>query len=337
MKKTSSIPFLAELLPRIAPKIGAKVLIEPKWKHVGQILFKNGKKKYFRHSSIDLNSMGAMEIAQDKDYAKFFMKKLGFPTIEGKTFYSYTWAKAIGSKDDLEKAFKYAEKIGFPVIVKPNSKSQGVGVSLIFNREEFYTAMKDIFTYEKVVLVERVVCGRDYRIVVLDDKVLSAYERIPLSILGDGKSSIKNLLLKKQIEFKKSGRDTFLNIDDQRIYRKLEHGGLTFDFVPKKEEKIFLLDNANLSTGGDSRDVTNKIHDDWKKLATKLTKEMGLRFCGVDLMIDGDITKPILSAKNYWVIEINSAPGLDHYAKSGAEQEKIVENLYLEVLKGMER
>jgi len=328
-----SIPFLAKLLPHIAPKIGARVILEPKWKHVGQIIFKNGKKKYFRYSSMDLNPIGAMEIAQDKDYANFFIKKMGYPTIEGKTFYSNEWAKTIGSKSTTDKAFRYAKKIGLPVIVKPNSKSQGLGVSLVYDRDEFHAALKNIFTYEKVALVEKYVHGRDYRVVVLDDKVLSAYERIPLSVSGDGKSSIQSLLLQKQNDFKKLGRDTILNIKDPRIYKKLKHQGLNFDSIPKKSERIFLLDNANLSTGGDSVDVTNEIHNEWKKIAVNLTRDMGLRFCGVDLMIDGDVKK---IPKKYSVIEINSTPGLDHYASSGLKQQKIVENLYLKVLKAME-
>lgn len=56
---------------------------------------------------------------------------------------------------------------------------------------------------------------------------------------------------------------------------------------------------------------------------------MGLRYCGVDLMVDGDIR---LKPKKYWVIEINAAPGIDNYASSGSEQKKIVEEMYLKVL-----
>jgi D-alanine-D-alanine ligase-like ATP-grasp enzyme len=96
---------------------------------------------------------------------------------------------------------------------------------------------------------------------------------------------------------------------------------------------MFLLDNANLSTGGDSIDVTSAINKKFKKIAINLTSDMGLRICGVDLMIDGDI-KNIPS--KYWVIEVNSAPGLDHYVTTGKAQQKIVEDMYLEILKSME-
>lgn len=327
---------LGKLLAKIAPKIGAEVHLEPEWKIVGQIEFKNGKKSYFRYTTLDLNPMGASEIARDKDYANFFMEKLGYPIIPGsKTFYSDKWSEAIGVLDrKMDDAYEYTKQIGFPVIVKPNSRSQGNGVALVHNKEGFYKAIKDVFTKDKIAIVQKQVIGKDYRIVVLDDKIISAYERIPLNIIGDGKLTINNLLEIKQENFIKSGRDTKINFNDPRIINKLNHQKLTLESIPNAGQKIFLLDNANLSTGGDSVDVTEKIHPEFRNLCIKLTREMGLRLCGVDLMIDGDISgKP----STYWVIEINSAPGLDHYAKIGTEQEKIVENLYLEVLKHLEK
>lgn len=114
----------------------------------------------------------------------------------------------------------------------------------------------------------------------------------------------------------------------------MEHQGLNFRSIPDDGQKIYLLDNANLSTGGDSIDVTDKVHPAFRDLSVKLTRDMGLRLCGVDLMIDGDISQ---TPEIYWVLEINAAPGLDHYSKIGEAQEKIVEDLYLEVLKGMEK
>lgn len=324
------------MLQKIAARIGAKVLLEPKWGIVGRITFKSGRHSYFRYNTVDLNPMGASEIAKDKDYANFFMKDFGYPIVPGsKTFFSDKWAKAIGSPDrDIDAAYRYAQKLGFPVIVKPNSGSQGNGVALVYNRCEFYQALKKIFDIDRVALVQKPVWGKDYRIVVLDKKVISAYERIALNVVGDGKSSIFDLLKKKQKEFIASSRDTRIKMDDSRIVEKLKHQGLDFNSIPTEGEKVFLLDNANLSTGGDSVDVTSKTHPAFKKIAVKLTKDMGLRLCGVDLIVAGDINQ---EPTKYWVLEINSAPGLDHYVKLGKAQEKVVENLYLEVLKGIER
>lgn len=327
--------LLGKILVKIAPRIGAEIYLEPEWNVVGQIKFKNGKKSYFRYNTLDLNPMGASEIARDKDYSNFFMESLGFPIIpNSKTFYSDKWANAIGSFDrKIDDAYKYAKKIKFPVVVKPNSGSQGYGVSVVHNKDEFYNAMKLIFQKDRIAIVQKKITGKDYRVVVLDNKVISAYQRIPLNVTGTGENTIRELLGLKQRQFEKLGRDTKIRIEDDRIKNKLKNQGLTLDSKIKKGEQIFLLDNANLSAGGDSIDLTNEISQFFKDTSIRLTREMGLRLCGVDLMIDGDIKE---DDAPYWVIEINSAPGLDHYAKIGTDQETIVENLYLEVLKHLE-
>lgn len=334
MKDKSITPLLGQVFQKIARKIGAIVVMEPVWKIVGQIIFKNGRKRYFRYSSLDLNPMGASEVAKDKDYANFFMGRMGYPTIPGKTFFSKEWARAIGSRQGIDAAYHYAVTLGFPVVVKPNSGSQGVGVSFVYNRHEFYRAMRFVFKRDRVGLVQQVVSGKDYRIVVLDNRVISAYERIPLNVIGNGKTNIRQLLQEKQGQFVASSRDTIIKPDDPRIAEKLKRDGLSMRSVPIRGKQVFLLDNANLSTGGDSRDVTSEIHPAFKRIAIRLTKDMGLRLCGVDLMVAGDISE---RPGTYWVLEVNSAPGLDHYSKMGRAQEKIVEDLYLEVLKSMER
>lgn len=333
--KKSATPLLGHVLRKIASKIGASVVMEPKWNIVGQIIYKSGQKRYFSYSCLDLNPLGASEIAKDKDYANFFMKKMGYPVIpKSKTFFSNEWAKAIGSPRNIDAAYCYAKRLGFPVIVKPNSGSQGTGVTLAHTKREFYRAMRVIFKRDRVALVQQPVRGKDYRLVVLDDKVISAYERIPLNVVGDSTSTIERLLQKKQHRFTASSRDTKIKLNDPRITEKLKRQGLNFSSIPVRGKLIYLLDNANLSTGGDSVDVTNIAHPAFKRIAIQVTKDMGLRLCGVDLMVAGDITeKPSI----YWILEINASPGLDHYAQTGLIQEKIVENMYLKVIKSMEK
>lgn len=326
--------LLPQLLQKLAPKIGAKVFIEPTWGVVGQITFKGGRIRYFRYNTLDLNPVGASDVAKDKDYATFFLKKMGYPTVPGKAFYSKEWCAAIGSKRNVDAAYAYARSLNFPVVVKPNEGSHGTGVFLVHNKLQFYKAMRFIFKNDRVALVQKIVRGKDYRIVVLDGKIISAYERIPLSVLGDGRSSIQQLLKKKQKQFLAGSRDTRIKIDDIRIAHKLRVQKLSLHSVPERGIRIYLLDNANLSSGGEAIDVTQSIHPEFKKIAISITRDMGLRLCGVDLMVAGTIEE---SPQKYWVLEVNAAPGLDHYVKTGAAQEKIVEALYLKVLKSMSK
>lgn len=328
-------PLVSILLKRIAPRIGARVNLEPEYGWAGQIVFRNGRKRYFRASSVDLNPIGSSDIAKDKDFAAYFMRKMGYPVVTGKTFFSKEWASAIKSDRNIDAAYRYAQTLGFPVIVKPNSKSQGTGVAKVYTKRDFYRAMRVALKADRVALVQEAAVGKDYRIVVLDNAIISAYERIPLNVTGDGRASIAKLLARKQKSFKKSGRDTQIKTDDFRIEMKLARLGFSMNSVPQKGERVFLLDNANLSTGGDSVDVTELVHLSFAQLAIQLTKDMGLRFCGVDLIIAGDIGNDAQKVK-YWVLEINSAPGLDHYGAIGKKQQRLVESLYLTVLKAME-
>jgi len=263
------------------------------------------------------------------------MEKRGYHVAEGKTVFTDAWADTVHSNRKMPYALKYAEKLGYPVIVKPNSKSQGSGVALVWNKKELISSLKEVFKDDKIAIIEKYLPGHDYRVVVLDKEIISAYERIPLSVIGDGKSSIFSLLKQKQKFFNSCGRDTKINFNDLRIKAKLKRQGFSFKDVPSKGQKIFLLDNANLSTGGDAIDVTSIIHPNFAKLAKNLTRDMGLRIAGVDIMVTkGDITKNPEICSHY-IIEINSAPGLDHYATTGLAQQKKVEALYFKVLKAL--
>lgn len=330
-----SLPYLTKLIKKLAPKVGARIFVEPEWGIASQIIYKNGVVRSLRMYSLDLNHIASSDIAKDKDYAKFFMKKRGYPVSEGQTFFEDNWARVVKSKRTIKYAATYAKKLGYPVIIKPNSKSQGTNVCLVWNEKELKQALFEVFKSDKIAIVERYLPGKDYRIVVLDNEIISAYQRIPLSVVGDGRSSILALLRKKQKSFISSGRDTKINFSDKRILIKLKRQKLSFKSVLPKDEQIFLLDNANLSTGGDAVDVTKTIHPSFKKIAINLTHDMGLRIAGVDIMVtNGDITAKVQKS-NYFIIEINAAPGLDHYVTTGPAQRRIVEAMYLKILKAL--
>jgi D-alanine-D-alanine ligase-like ATP-grasp enzyme len=92
------------------------------------------------------------------------------------------------------------------------------------------------------------------------------------------------------------------------------------------------LDSANLSSGGEAVDFSENIHPDFQKLAINITKDIGLRLAGVDILTD-DITMPMV---DYTLIEVNGSPGLNHYAASGKLAAKRVEGLYLKILQVIE-
>jgi D-alanine-D-alanine ligase-like ATP-grasp enzyme len=324
VKKTNETVVLLPILRKLVPEIGAKILIDPSG-FAGRITFKNGSHSWFRNSSFGINSSGASGIAKDKIQANFFLETAGYPVVPGsKAFFP----------DEMENAYCHAEKIGFPVFVKPNNGSQGKCVSLVHDKKEFYEASLAVFTRYPILLVQSPVRGKDYRVVVLDEKVFLVYERIPLSVVGDGICTIEELMHVKQEEFVAIKKNADFEIDDLRITLKLKHQGIERLFVPKKGQQISLLNNANLSTGGETVDVTDTAHQLFKDLAVQITRDIGLRFCGVDFMIDGTIED---ASAPYWVIEVNSSPSLSCIFKKGKEQEKRVEDFYFQLLLKLEQ
>lgn len=330
-------PFVSTILVRVAKKAGVRIHVEPRYRFVGQIAFAGGRYGYFRNTNFDLNPLGAAEIARDKDYAAYFLRRFGYPVIKGEAFFSRRWCQSIGSRRTVQSAYRYARRLGFPVLLKPNKKSQGTGVCVVTTQSEFFRVAREIFKQDNVLLVQRYVRGKDYRLVVLDKRVISAYERIPLSVTGDGHSSIRQLLTRKQRQFERQGRDTVLDPDGWRITMHLRRINKNRGSILRRGERLVLLDNANLSTGGDAVDVTRRIHPGFRSLAIRLTRDMGLRFCGVDLIVLSGTIEEQPQQGGYCLLEINAAPGLDNYAAIGKQQAQIVEDLYRKVLIAMKR
>lgn len=333
-KPVPRTPLISQLLVRLADRAGVVVELEPSFGRAGRIHLGGGRYSYLHNGALDLNPVGASDLAASKDWAAHFMASLGYPVVDSAPFYSDRFCAALGSDRNLAAAWNHANLLGLPVILKPNSRSQGRGVCLVDNRRDFLRAARAVFRMDRVLLVQRRLLGHDYRIVVLDGECISAYERLPLSVVGDGVSTLGELIHRRQRTFEATGRDTEIDVDDMRIPMHLARRGLTLDSVPAAGGATTLLDNRNLSTGGDAVDVTDTIHPGYRDLAAGVTRDMGLRLCGVDLMVDGDITAAPVAGRHA-IIEINAAPGLDHYAASGDRQEAIVDALYLRVLEAL--
>jgi D-alanine-D-alanine ligase-like ATP-grasp enzyme len=218
--------------------------------------------------------------------------------------------------------------LGFPVYIKPADGTQGVAVWRCHTSEEVRRTLSDYESRRvRIAIVEEAIDLPDYRIVVLHDEILSAYERVPLHVVGDGRSSILALLSDLQSQFEVSGRDTRLAPTDPRIDQTLARAGMNIDSVLPSGMRVRLLDVSNLSAGGTAIDMTDAVAAPWRQLAVNVARLFGLAYCGIDLACR-DISA---SHDEYAIIEVNAAPGLDHYASVGARQEELVHEMYAAV------
>lgn len=312
--------------------------IEPIYGYVGRLVHKDGTARLFRGKNLDINRSSSSEIAKDKGYAKYFLQLLGYQTPSGKVFLLPEYVATIdrnlsryGFADysRVEQIFTYIhEHIGYPCFIKPNTGSQGRGVSKCFNDQD---VEEILMQYQQegipVLLVEESVDLPDYRVVVLKGEIISCYLRKPLAVNGDGRSTIRNLLDAAQQSFVARGRDTFLQMDDPRILRQAQRHGYTLETVLPLNTRFQVYDASNLSLGGEPEDYTNRLHQYWKELCISVARDMGLLLCGVDIAC-ANLEAPEAS---YSILEINAAPGLDNYAASGEEQSQAVRALYQKV------
>nr|WP_238553681.1 cyanophycin synthetase [Fortiea contorta] len=316
----------------MAKQMGAVVFLEPEYELIGHITFKNGKTSFFSNARLDINGFGSSHLVSDKGYCNYFLKQFGYQVTEGQTFFNDKVCANILHPRNIHDGWVYAQELGMPVIVKPLSLSQGVLVTKIHDEYEYYQVAEKIFQTQSGLLVEKFYRGNDFRILVFDDEAVATYQRIPLSVTGDGQSTITQLLENKRQKLLNYGEKILINLNDFRIHQKLHRQNLSWETILPQDTVVYLLDNANLSNGGDSIDFTDNIHPDFQKLAINITKSLGLRLAGVDI-ITTDITKPVV---DYTIIEVNSAPGLGHYMTLGEIQVKRVENFYLKVLQALE-
>ena len=251
-------------------------------------------------SLTDQPSCIAVDIAGNKHLTKEILSNNGIPVPEGEV--AYTEESAVSSADHL----------GYPVVVKPYDGNQGKGVALnLENEAQVRRAFAEAIKVSRGVIVERFIRGRDYRVLVIGDKVAAVSERRPPAVAGDGVHSIREL-----VELENSnplrGEDhekplTKIKLDAAAM-QTLGKRNLDTEYVPREGEAVFLRENGNLSTGGTARSCMDEIHPRNIQLAVKAAKALGLDIAGIDITAV-DIKEPI-NDSNGAVIEVNAAPGL---------------------------
>jgi glutamate--cysteine ligase len=241
----------------------------------------------------DANSLIAYWISDDKWMTRQFLERNGINHANGIL---------------LQQGYppEKLNELKFPAVVKPVNTDHGIAVRTnLQTNKELAEAIENAFRYSGKVIVEEYFPGREYRFLVIDYKVRAIAFREPANVTGDGESTIVQLIDKKN-----DGRGTDyrypllkINIDDE-VTRHLKSASLSADSVIKKGEKIYLRKNSNLSTGGDSIDVTDEMPDFYKEIAVRAAKAAGLKIAGVDIIIKDTSFAP--SFDNYIVVELNA-------------------------------
>lgn len=315
-------PFL-HILAQAARACGAQLLMEPRFGHVGCIVHADGRRQMIFGNGLGLNSDAAAALAADKTYACDVLAASGLPVPAGVLLVSERYRQSLGLKNaataaalpDPDVGLRFAETVGYPVFVKPNKGAEGAGVSCARGPDELSADIARLMQTETHLRIEAACPGRDVRVLVLDGQVRAAYERRALSVVGDGANSLDVLLAARLGELAAAHRGAKLAVDDPRIARTLSSAGLDLSSVPARGAEVAVLPGANLSTGGQLRDVSDTLPADTADMAVAAAGALGLRLAGVDLLLPHAELMPERGV----VLEVNSAPGLDFYAGASSD------------------
>jgi cyanophycin synthetase len=241
----------------------------------------------------------AVDLASDKEETNALLRDLGLPVPQQRLVY--------GAAD----AVRAAERIGFPVVVKPLRGNHGRGVSIgVGTPEDLAVAFEKAQEHGRAVVIEQYITGFDHRLLVIDGELIAAAKRVPGHIIGDGRQSIEALVEEVNRDPRRGvGHEkvlTRLELDHQAL-RLLSQRGYEPATVPPAGEVIYLRSTGNLSTGGTAIDVTDIVHPDNREMAIRAIKGVGLDIGGVDFLT-ADISKSYREIGG-GICEVNAGPG----------------------------
>ena len=217
----------------------------------------------------------------------------------------------VSSLEEAVQKFNYVRNK--PIVIKPKSTNFGLGITIFKNGtdslENYSKAVNFALKEDKDILIEEFIEGTEYRFFVIEGKTEAVLLRVPANVVGDGRHTIRELVeMKNANPLRGDAKKTPLKkIELGEIeHLQLAEQGLNFESILENNEVAYLRENSNISTGGDSVDMTDEVHESYKKLAVDISNAMMAKVCGVDLIIP-DIKKEC-NSDNYGVIEANFNP-----------------------------
>lgn len=261
-------------------------------------------------TTFDCDSHLDSDFTTRKDDCKAFLNTLGFPVPKG---------DVVATRQD---ALMAAERIGYPVAVKPVAGHKGIGVTAaVQNPDElefaFDRAIEAIPEEQPIeVIVEKSIKGSDFRLLCVNGRFVAATERRPASVVGDGHSTIAELIERenRKPERTDSATSPLGKIQwDEAMERYLDEQGLSPDSVIEQGRMVYLRKVANLSSGGLSIDATRAVHPDIIILTQDIAQHFKLTCLGIDVIAES-LTKSWKSSE-FSIIEINAAPGISMHLR----------------------
>lgn len=272
-----------------------------------------------RKFKISSSSLIGGEKTKFKDLTYILLKDEKLPTPNTVCFYRKTF-------DEKNIADKI-RALKFPIIIKNAEGSNSNGI--FPNIQDLPSAQKiirkEIRNYS-CLIVQEMVSGKEYRLLILKNKLIGALELIPPRVFGNGKDSVKKLIKEKQKQTR--GKTAF----DKALNQILKEQSFSLKSVPKKGEIVYIRKNSSLAEGGETRDVTDIVNKSAKNIGIKAAQAVEKYLVGIDVICD-DIAKDP-KKQGFNIIEINGKPDIYiHYNPNHGDTRDVVRDIIEFILK----
>ena len=267
-------------------------------------LKRDGNIQYVRQATkTSLDNYAGILVMENKLITKQILDEHGIRVPKG-----LDYTDSVSAKAD----FSYFE--GRAVVIKPKLTNFGLGITILKNNTDIsiYERAVDIaFDFDSGILIEEFIEGKEYRIFVMADEVVGILHRVPANVTGNGTQTIRELVIEKNKDpLRGKGYRTPLEKiqTGEAELMFLKSQDKDFETIPGVGETVFLRENSNISTGGDSIDFTDEIPESYKKIAVKAAQALGVKITGLDMIIP-DYTREATN-DNYAIIELNFNPAI---------------------------
>lgn len=313
-------PFAVALFMEAAERLGlAARIVDPEFGYLWELAWPDGERRTFIGAKTSINDASAAQICGDKHYCGMVLERAGFRVPETVRCLSPAFfaGGALADRTGPGPGLEFAERAGFPLVVKPNRLSHGRSVAFVESAPELLAAIDEVFERDTLALVQRPAVGREFRLDFLDGEFLVGYERAPLVVQGDGTSTLADLLQAADARFDEAdSRDVRrAEIASTAAYleRSRADANFGFDTVLAPDERVdFARGVLNLNRCATGR-VLEQVPEAWLEWARRLGQALHLRLFGVDLRVASLEADPDTAT----VIEVNSAPLVNQIARMG--------------------
>lgn len=318
--------MVPELPRQLALLIEAAEQLGYSWKTIDPhsnnlIEVSNGKQSFFANNGsvgvYPTNRQFSAGVVKDKAWTKQILRRHGFTIIEGDyAFIREEYREMRGDGKERPDALAYAKQLGYPVFVKPNDKTKGIGAAIVYDETQLNQQLDALARLSHIALIEKVIDQPEYRLLVVNGRIEYAYRKEPARLIGDGIKTIADLLTdhNQKLQPKYHVRD-----DNTFFQQQLKENGYRLASVLPKNESLFISAANNLSTGARLADYTEQFTPACRAWTKRLVELFGLSVCGLDIFSPSGLDDPVA----FTVIEINQNPHLAGIYDAG-KREKVL-------------